>query len=187
MRFTTGRSTAAESPVSCSYSSNLHGCRSRAGVHRLSRRSSRPSRQPSGAGFSVHAQQEAARETKRQAKAERPPEIAGRPVADSTPYEMPVVWHLCILLETLIQALSFRLPRMLLVSASMLIAANGLRANATESIHSSGHRSPLWRLWYVLITEPLYFSYPGPCRRNVLCRPHKSVEAVTAAIAAESC
>lgn len=99
MRFTTGRSAPAESPVSCSYSPNIYTNRKYAEGKSLSRRSNRPARQPSGAGFSVCAQQEAARETKQQAKAERPAEIAGRPVADNTPYVMPVVWHLCTFSE----------------------------------------------------------------------------------------
>ena len=186
MRLTTGRSTPAESPVSCSYSSNLHVGRNSAGVHRLSRRASRPSRQPSGAGFSVHAQQEAARETKKQAKAERPPEIAGRPVADNTPYEMPVVGQLCILLETINQALLCRTARRLLLNASMLIAANGLRANATESFHCGGHWSPLWRFWYELIAEPLLHFIP--CLAEImLCGPHIAMAKVIAAGASRSC
>ena len=106
MRFTTGRSAPAESPVSCSYSPNTYKNRNRAANHGFSRRSSRRARQPSGAGFSVCAQQEAARETKKPTKDGRPSEIAGRPIADNTPYEMPVVWHLWASLETFIFTLS---------------------------------------------------------------------------------
>ena len=184
MRFTTGRSTASECPVSCSYSAELRKGRYRAAAHRISRRSSRPSRQPSGGGFAVCAQQEAARETKRQAKAERPLEIAGRPVADNTLYEMPVVWKP---LPT--PGNSPYLPQHISraeLSTTMCFVANGLRADLAEGIHSRGHRPALWRVWYVPFAEPLcpVHSSPGPCRlsRRVFTPP----KALVAAMAAES-
>ena len=150
MRFTTGRSTPIESPASCSYSTNLqHDCKS-AQVHQLARRSRRPSRQPSGSGFSICAQQEAARETKKQTKAERPPEIAGRPVADNTPYEMPVVCLLCSLPETLCLSLLLSLFGKLSAISRMPTAADGLRADVTEGLHCGRHWSALGRIWCVL-------------------------------------
>ena len=91
MRVLQGRTSVPECPASCSYSSSLHNSHGYATGHRLSRRQTTFSRQPSMGGFQLCAQQEATRESQAQHPRERPADMAGRPVADSTSYEMPVV------------------------------------------------------------------------------------------------
>ena len=111
MRVSQGTASVPDCPASCSYSSSVQTRHSCATVHRLSRRQTKFSRQPSTGGFQICAQQEAARESQAQQPRERPADMAGRPVADNTPYEMPVVNPLLDLPCSAVAARSLNLER----------------------------------------------------------------------------
>jgi hypothetical protein len=137
------RTLVVDSPASCSYSTQPHSTRNQLNFRLLRKWSCKPLRQPSGAVLRVSAEQQAASQSETQPKAERPQDIAGRPVADSTSYDMPVVCQFQAFLREVMEDAS-KLRRALETEMSISDAANGLRADVAKGIHRGGDWLTLW-------------------------------------------